>query len=92
LIMGLGRVQESQRVKILDPSREAALVIPSAKEVFYKYEEWALAQRKEEMETKALLEAAQNAVNADVELEEGFSEDEEAGFYADPFADEDFDD
>jgi hypothetical protein len=92
LIMGLGRVQESQRVKILDPSREAALVIPSAKEVFYKYEEWAQAQRKEEMETRALLEAAQNAVNAEVELEEDFSEEEEEGVYVDPFADVGFDD
>jgi hypothetical protein len=90
--MGLGRVQESQRVKILDPSREAALVIPSAKEVFYKYEEWAQAQRKEEMETRVLLEAAENAVNAEVELEHDFSEDEEEGVYIDPFADVGFDD
>ena len=51
-----------------------------------------MAQRKEEMETKALLQAAENAVNADVELEEDFSQDEEGGVYVDPFADVEFDD
>ena len=58
------------------------------------YEERTRAHVQEEARTKALLEAAENAVNA--EMEEGefddcFSEDSEGGVAADPFADVDFD-
>jgi hypothetical protein len=98
LTMGLGRVQESRRVKILDPSREAALILPAARCCFQSYHEKALQDQKEELETKALLEAAENAVNAEMggsdwgDFNDASSEYDEVGMVADPFADVSFDD
>jgi hypothetical protein len=94
LIMGLGRVQESIRVKILHPDREAAHILLAAKEAFRMYEERTRAHVQEEARTRALLEAAENAVNAEMdegEFDDCFSEDSEGGVAADPFADVDFD-
>ena len=98
LIMGLGRVQESRRVKILDPKREAALILPAALCCFQSYHEKALQDKKEELETNALLEAAENAVNAEMEgsdlgdFDDVSSEASEVGFVADPFENVGFDD
>ena len=94
LIMGLGRVQESIRVKILHPDREAAHILPAAKEAFRMYEERIRAHVQEEARTRALLEAAENAVNAEMdegEFDDCFSESNEGGIAAYPFADVDFD-
>ena len=95
LIMGLGRVQESIRVKILHPDREAAHILPAAKEAFRMYEERTRAYVQEEARTKALLEAAENAVNAEMEgsdvgdFDDASSED---GEVVDFLADVGFDD
>jgi hypothetical protein len=42
LIMGLGRVQESKRVKILSPSEEETLITPVARMAFETYRKMAL--------------------------------------------------
>ena len=93
LIMALGRVQESKRVRILHPDREAAHIIPAAKEAFRMFQERTAAHAQEEARTRAMLEAAEHAINA--EMEEGdFDEasSDEGGVADDPFADVDFDD
>ena len=93
LIMALGRVQESKRVRILHPDREAAHIIPAAKEAFRMFEERTAAHVQEEARTRAVLEAAEKAIN--VEMEEGDFDDassDEGGVADDPFADVDFDD
>ena len=85
-------------MKILDPSREAALILPAARCCFQSYHEKALQDQKEELETKALLEAAENAVNAEIggsdwgDFNDASSEYDEVGMVADPFADVSFDD
>ena len=97
LIMGLGRVQESRRVKILNPSKEKALITPVAKHAFRVYHEMALDSKKQEMEAKAILEAAENAINVDLEgsevgdINDASSERSEYGVVEDPFADVEFD-
>ena len=98
LIMGLGRVQESRRVKILDPRREKALILPVARLAFEANHDKAVKSKKEEQEIKALLEAAEDAVNAEMEgsdlgdFNDASSEYDEVGMVADPFADVSFDD
>jgi siroheme synthase (precorrin-2 oxidase/ferrochelatase) len=94
LIMGLGRVQESKRVKILDPEREKRMVLPAAREVFDQYNKWALERKKEEEEAARLLAAADEAVNADdADVDAALSDDEEeAGFHGDCFEDLELDD
>jgi hypothetical protein len=95
LIMGLGRVQESKRVKILDPEREKRMVLPAAREVFDQYNKWALERKKEEEEAARLLAAADEAVNADdadVAAAALSDDEEEAGFHGDCFEDLELDD
>ena len=71
LIMGLGRVQESCRVKILDPRKEKVHILPVAKLAFDTYNSMAQESKKQETEAKKILEAAENAVNADLGFDAG---------------------
>ena len=97
LIMGLGRVQESKRVKILSPSKEKALITPVARLAFETYHKMALETKQQELEANAILEAAENAINAEMEgsdvgdFDDACSEDSDCGVVADPFADVEFD-
>jgi len=92
LIMGLGRVQESKRVKILDPNLEKYLVLKAAKEIHQMYHEWTLAHKKEEEEAARILAAASEVINGDVEVAEELDEEEEVGFHGDCFQDVEFED
>ena len=71
LIMALGRVQESCRVKILDPSKEKVHILPVAKMAFDTYNSMAQESKKQETEAKKILEAAENAVNVDMGSDAG---------------------
>jgi hypothetical protein len=92
LIMGLGRVQESKRVKILDPNLEKYLVLKAAKEIHQMYHEWTLAHKKEEEEAARILAAANEVINGDVEVAEELDEEEEVGFPGDCYQDVEFED
>jgi hypothetical protein len=94
LIMGLGRVQESRRVKILSPSKEKAHILPVARLAFQTYAAMAKESQKQEMEIKAILEAANKAVDEDMGSEAGeFDASSECSecIVDDPFADVEFD-
>jgi hypothetical protein len=95
LIMILGRVQESKRVRILHPDREAAHIIPTAREAFRQYQRRTEDSMKEQAETRELVERFENAISAEMEegdFDDACSEDSEGGVAADPFADVSFDD
>ena len=96
--MGLGRVQESRRVKILDPVKEQARIIPVARMAFQEYHRQALETRKQELDAKAILEAAEQAINAEEvgsevrDFNNSDSEDSDYGVVQNPFVGVGFDD
>jgi hypothetical protein len=98
LIMGLGRVQESKRVKIMSPGKENAYIIPVARMAFEAYHKMALETKKQELDAKAILEAAENAINAaegsevGEDFDDACSEDSDYGVVANPFVGVEFDD
>jgi hypothetical protein len=89
LIMGLGRVQESKRVKILDPNLEKHLVLKAAKEIHEMYQDMTLQHKRREEEAARLLAVANEVINGDVAEE---SEEDFEAVHGDCYQDVEFED
>jgi hypothetical protein len=92
LIMALGRVQESRRVRIVHPDHEAAHLVPAAREAFRQYERRTADDVAATASAKEVVENAERAILASVEEGDFSDVESEGGVGADPFADLDWDD